>query len=140
MNHSLMIIVLYFSVTRMGEKRANEHEFSGIEIEVWLLNVTFISPQLIWTSETNLKPQRRLTLNPRPPLALPQILLAVLLKVHPVEKDLRTLKSLFLKQHLWWEEKGLFKDFQNKDQLSFAFMFLSALATSDFFPSCNLAG
>lgn len=75
-----------------------------------------------------------LALNLSPLLALPQMLLAVLLKVHPLEKDLWTLHSLSPKQHLWWEEKGLFQDFQGRDQVSFAFMFLSGLGTSDFFP------
>lgn len=43
-----MIIVLYFSVTCMGGKMANENEFAGIGTsEVQLLNVRFISPQLI---------------------------------------------------------------------------------------------
>lgn len=49
-------LMLYSSVTCLGGKRANK--FAGIEIE--LLNVRFISFQLIWTCEIDLKPQRRL--------------------------------------------------------------------------------
>lgn len=45
--NSLMVTVLYVSVTCMGGGKANE--FTGTETEVQVLNVTILSLQLIQT-------------------------------------------------------------------------------------------
>jgi len=62
--YSLTITVLHFSVICTGEKKADMNEFAGIEIEMQLLNIMFMSLRLkvlsLRTCEINLKPQRRL--------------------------------------------------------------------------------